>query len=146
MSKHPKDLRGIHRYVDLRMSWVAATFMATVVFLVNLGHGPGPASIAAAKQGIYTAIASGFLLRLCQRLAASEGLDIVAIAKAVAAPSTLAILFTFGVHSLKGTPEPLASTVPTMLVVPPGFLLWALRKRREVRALAVTAETGHAPP
>lgn len=131
-SASPRELRGIHRYVDLRMSWVAASFMAGVVFVVNLGHGPGPASVAAAKQGLYTAVASGFLLRICQRLAAEPGPDWAALGKAVAVPSTLAILFTFGVHNLKGTPEPLASTVPTMLVVPPGFLLWAIRKRREV--------------
>lgn len=135
-SASPRELRGIHRYVDLRMSWVAASFMAGVVFVVNLGHGPGPASVAAAKQGLYTAVASGFLLRLCQRLAAGPGPDLAALAKAVAAPSVLAILLTFGVHNLKGTPEPLASTVPTMLVVPPGFLLWALRKRRAVHAAA----------
>ncbi len=135
---HPRELQGIHRYVDLRMSWVAASFMAGVVFVVNLSHGPGPAGVAAAKQGLYTAIASGFLLRICQRLAAGPGPDWAALGKAVAVPSVLAILFTFGVHNLKGTPEPLASTVPTMLVVPPGFLLWALRKRREVHAAAPT--------
>lgn len=131
-----RQLRGIHRYVDLRMSWVATLMMGTAVWLVNMDHGAGPASIAAAKQMAYTAVASGFLLRLCQRLAAGIESTVLALLAAVSAPSALAIVLTFGVHSMRGTPEPFASTVPTMLLVPPGFLVWALRKRRSERLAA----------
>jgi len=45
--------------------------------------------------------------------------------------SCVAVGLTFLVHSLKGTPEPLLSTLPTALIGPPGFLVLGWRARRE---------------
>jgi hypothetical protein len=44
-------------------------------------------------------------------------------------PSAVAIGLTFGVHSLKGTPRPLASTLPTALFVIPSTAIWGTLKR-----------------
>jgi hypothetical protein len=38
-------------------------------------------------------------------------------------------LLTYGLHTLKGTPKPLASTLPTLAIIP-ATAVWALRKRK----------------
>ena len=41
----------------------------------------------------------------------------------------MAVGFTYLVHSLKGTPEPFLSTLPTMVIAPPAFV-WLAWKRQ----------------
>ncbi len=118
------------RYVDYRMAWVSGGFMGLVVWLVNLSHGAGPAMIAATKQGVYTFLFAGLMMRTCERLAVMDRPRPVALGLSVLVPSAMAIGFTYIMHSLKGTPEPFLSTVPTILIAPPSFVWWGLRKRR----------------
>ncbi len=49
----------------------------------------------------------------------------------VIAISALTSILVFFVHSLKGTPEPFLSTVPTLVMAPPGFLFLALKFKKE---------------
>ena len=53
------------------------------------------------------------------------------IALATGVAGSLAVGLTFFVHSLRGTPEPLYSTLPTLFFAVPGFIAlgWRARQR-----------------
>jgi len=117
----------VSRVLDLRMALAGALFMGGLVFVVNLSHGAGPALVAATKQGTYTFFFAGLVMRWCQRLAQTIDGRALAVALATVLPSVLAVSLTFGVHSLRGTPDPVASTLPTLFLGPPSFFGWAWR-------------------
>ena len=121
------------RYIDYRMAIAGATVMSVIVFTVNYsGTGNLPWSlVAAAKQGAYTFFFGGFIMRTCERLAVRIRKPFPALLAATLIPAVMAITFTFMVHSLKGTPRPVASTIPTALLIVPSTLLWGIRKRRQ---------------
>lgn len=105
--------------------------MGSVVAYINSDHGIIPAGISALKQGIYTFFIGGVIIRI---------LDFVVnkIKKksfAYIASITLATLLTTGmvyiVHSMKGTPEPLESTLATVVLAPPGYIYLAFHKRKK---------------
>ena len=119
------------RVIDYRMAWLGAAAMGSIVLLVNLPHGIASASVAALKQAVYTFFFAGLITRACERLAVMEQDRRVALAVAIVIPSLMAIGFTYIVHSMRGTPEPFLSTLPTILLAPPGFAWWGTKKRRE---------------
>jgi hypothetical protein len=121
------------RVIDYRMAWLGAIAMGSIVLLVNLPHGITCASVAALKQAVYTFFFSGLITRACERLAIMEKDRRVALALAIVIPSLMAIGFTYIVHSMRGTPEPFLSTLPTILLAPPGFAWWSRKKRAESR-------------
>lgn len=133
-----RDARGIHRVVDLRMGIVGALFMGGLVFAVNAPHGWMGATTAALKQGAYTLCAGGFLLRTCENLALGMRNRRLALALALVVPSTISIALTYAVHQMRGTPAPLHSVLPTLLLAPPSFLAWGWRKRRNRDATVIT--------
>lgn len=115
------------KLLDLRMAFAGAAFMGTLVFAVNVSHGVGPALVAAAKQASYTFFFAGMVMRLAERLASTLDPRALAVTVATVVPSILAVSLTFGVHSLRGTPDPIASTLPTLFLGPPSFFVWAWR-------------------
>lgn len=117
------------------MGLAGGLFLGTIVFFINYDHGAGAALIAASKQATYTFLAGGAITRISENIASSFSRDIVAILLAVIIPTIIAVTLTYIVHSLKGTPEPLNSTIPTMLFAPWGFLWWALRKRKQLKTI-----------
>jgi len=70
------------------------------------------------------------MARLTENLAMAHSSRGMSFALATGVSSALAIGLTFLVHSAGGTPEPLLSTVPTMLAAPPGFAFIAVRRQR----------------
>lgn len=118
------------RYIDHKTAWKAALVLGGVIWLINLPHGALAALPAAAKQSAYTFFVAGFIVRWCETLALRFDRKLVAISLATLLPSSVAIGLTYLVHSLKGTPEPLFSTIPTMILAPPSFLVWSLRSRK----------------
>jgi hypothetical protein len=122
------------RYIDFGMAWKGAAFLGTVVYVINLPHGPWAALPAALKQAAYTYLVAGFVTRLAENLAVNIDRRALALLAGLLVPSCVAIGLTFTLHSLKGTPEPFYSTVPTMLTAPPAFLWWASRKRNQFDA------------
>lgn len=117
------------RYIDYGMAWKGALFLAVMVWLINLPHGPLAALPAALKQAAYTYFVAGFITRLCENLAVRIERRSLALLAAVLIPSTIALGLTLLLHTLKGTPEPLRSVVPTLLTAPPAFFWWGRRKR-----------------
>lgn len=121
--------------IDLRTAAAGALVMATAVFWVNSGHGAAAAAVAAAKQATYTFFFAGFVSRNNERLAAA-GPAWRAVPTAVLVSSALAVTFTFLVHSLRGTPDPLQSTLVTVIAAPPGFAFLAWRSRAQATTLS----------
>ena len=56
-----------------------------------------------------------------------------AILLSIVIPSVVSLALTYGVHSLRGTPMPLESTVPTAIFVIPSTLVWGYISRKRAR-------------
>lgn len=117
----------ILKYVDVSTAWKAALLLGVVVYAINFSHGALAALPAALKQAAYTLLASGFIVRLCENLINRVRPLYLAWPLAILIPTAVAVVLTYLVHSLRGTPEPLYSTLPTLLVTPPAFAGWAWR-------------------
>ncbi len=114
------------------MGLAGAFVMGTIVFFINWDHGIGLGLFAASKQALYTFLAGGTMMRITENIASYFKQKIPALFLAVITPTIIAVTLTYIVHSLKGTPEPVNSTIPTILLAPWGFLWWAMRKRRQL--------------
>jgi len=123
--------KTVTEVLDVRSGLVGATLLGAIVWLINSGHGALGASTAALKQFAYTFLMGGLIMRLCTRLALVPGRNARALALAVVVPSLVTVSATFLVHSLRGTPEPLLSTVPAAILSPLGFGVWSWRVRRD---------------
>lgn len=119
-------------YIDFRMGLIGAFVMASIVFGINYftTHELWGATTAAIKQGCYTALFGGVIMRVCEYLAIRIRYRVAALAAAMLIPSVLAICLTFGVHSMKGTPRPVASTLPTAVLVIPSTAVWGYLRRK----------------
>jgi hypothetical protein len=120
------------RFIDYRMGVMGGVVMGCIVFGINYDdtydwHGALTASL---KQGGYTFLFGGIIMRSCETLAVRIRTRSVALAAAVIIPSAVSILFTFGIHSMKGTPKPLESTIPTAILVIPSTAVWGFGKRK----------------
>lgn len=116
--------------VDYGAAVVGASALGAIVFALNRSHGAAAAATAGLKQATYTFFVAGFIVKNNERLARKLVTPVISIALAAGVSSCLAIGLTFLVHSLKGTPEPVLSTLPTALMGPPSFLVLARRARR----------------
>ncbi|MFH1802469.1 MAG: hypothetical protein ABH864_03380 [archaeon] len=119
------------RYIDYRMAALGATAMGAIVFGINYDEGIGPAITAASKQAAVTFALGGVTMRMCERLAVNTKRAVRAGIISVAIPTLISLGATYGVHKIRGTPKPLSSTVPTMVLAPPTFAYWSQRKRNE---------------
>ena len=135
MAGNTKNALGNNKYFDPKMGIIGGAFMATIVFFINVDHGIVPGLIAASKQGLYTFLAGGTMMRICENIASYFTGETLAMFLAILIPSIIAVSLTYLVHSLKGTPEPLNSTIPTMFLAPMGFFWWAHRKRKQLKTI-----------
>ena len=132
LGKNNKNKLGNFKYFDPKLGLAGALLLGSIVFFINYDHGIGNGLIAASKQFFYTFLIGGFITRLCENIASSIKKDLIAIITAVLIPSLIAVFLTYILHSIKGTPEPLNSTIPTMILAPPGFMWWAVKKRKQL--------------
>jgi len=128
-------LKRVRAALDARIDYggaiAGATLLGAIVFWLNYSHGTPLAATAALKQATYTFFVAGFIVKNNERLALKRAEPAVSLLLATTVSSCLAVGLTFLVHSLKGTPEPLLSTLPTALIGPPGFWVLAWRARRK---------------
>jgi hypothetical protein len=115
------------------MGFIGAGVLAGIVFGINYRgtHDLAGASTAALKQGTYTFLFGGVIMRGCEHLAIRFTKQSVALIAATIIPSAVAICLTFGVHNLRGTPKPVESTMPTAILVIPSTAIWGYRKRKQ---------------
>ena len=141
-SKYPRPLGRLialgGKYIDLKMGLIGAAVMAAIVFVINYlpTYDVLGATTAALKQGIYTAIFGGFIMRLSGYFATRIKNRFAAMAAAMIIPSVIAISLTFCVHSMKGTPEPVGSTIPTAIFVIPSTAIWGYLRRKNTTTLS----------
>ena len=122
--------------IDYTGAIIGATLLGSIVFWINHDHGNGLALSAALKQATYTFFVAGFIVKNNERLALKWQTPLWGLLAAATLSSCIAITLTFLVHSLKGTPEPFHSTLPTMLLAPPGFIALAWRARHNASLAA----------
>lgn len=113
------------------MGLIGAIFMAFIVYLINADHDPSGALVAASKQFVYTCFVGGFFTKMVENFAIKWDDKFISIGLAITVPALMTIAFTFFMHMLKGTPEPINSTVPTSILAPLSFTVWAVLKRSE---------------
>ena len=117
------------------MGIAGAIVMASVVFGINYygTHNAWGATTAALKQGTYTFFFGGVIMKMSERLATGVHRRMLALVAACVIPSLVSLSLTFGVHSMKGTPKPVQSTIPTAIFVIPSTAVWGAvsRKRAE---------------
>lgn len=125
---------GSH-YIDYRMGIYGAIIMGVIVFFVNYTATDlwGPSATAALKQGSYTFFFGGFIMKFCEYLATKIKHQSLALVAAVLIPTLIALTLTFGLHNLKGTPKPLASTLPTLMIIPATAVV-GFKKRKAMTA------------
>ncbi len=128
----------LDKHIDYPAAIAGALVLGTIVFLINYDHGYDSAMVAAAKQATYTFFAGGYMVRLNERISLALDPAVAAVSAGVVCSGTLAVSLTYLVHSLRGTPEPFNSTLPTLLLLVPGFIFLGLRARYKAKSESVT--------
>lgn len=120
----------LQRFFNFKIAIAGALVMGISVFCINYFSTKllFESITAALKQSAYTFIFGGFLMKSCEYIAAYFKKNSIAILLAIAIPTIITLLLTYGLHMLKGTPKPLASTLPTLAIIP-ATAVWAIRKR-----------------
>ena len=130
MMKKIIDFGG--KFIDYKIGIAGAIFMACIVFGINYfsTYDTFGSFTAAMKQGGYTFFLGGSFMKGCEYLATRIKSKLLAILSAIIIPSVITIFLTYYVHKLRGTPKPLESTVPILLIIP-ATAVWAERKRKQ---------------
>jgi len=120
----------LQRFFNFKIGIAGALVMGISVFCINYFSTKllFESITAALKQSVYTFIFGGFLMKGCEYIAAYFKKNSIAILLAIAIPTIITLLLTYGLHMLKGTPKPLVSTLPTLAIIP-ATAVWAIRKR-----------------
>ncbi len=115
------------------MGLAGAVVMAVLVYYINYNatQDTTGSSTAAIKQGFYTFLFGGVIMRMSERLAVEITKKTIAIVAACLIPSIISLILTYGLHSLKGTPKPLQSTLVTAVFVIPSTAVWGMVKRKK---------------
>ncbi len=122
-------IRFVSRFINIEMGFAGALVMGMIVWIINASYGWWPATTAALKQAAYTFLFGGMLIRILYGLVLSIKNRPLAIATSTLSVAILTIVMVYIVHSIKGTPRPFESTLPTIIMAPPGFMVLAIRKR-----------------
>jgi hypothetical protein len=125
-----KPLIFFSRFIDFPSAIIGAVIMGLIVGVINSGHGWWPAATAAMKQAAYTFLFGGMMIKLLYIIVMAVPGKIKALILSVSTVSVVTIILVYLVHSLKGTPMPFASTLPTIILAPPGFFFLAYRKKK----------------
>ncbi len=122
---------NLNRYFDYKIGIAGAIVMGITVFCINyyITYIAFDSMTASIKQAFYTFFLGGFFMKGAEYIALYFKNYGIAIFLAVVIPSTTTILLTYGMHFVKGTPEPLASTIPTLAIIP-ATLIWSIKKRK----------------
>jgi len=117
------------RFIDYPSAIVGAIIMGLIVGAINISHGWWPATTAALKQAAYTFLFGGMLTKLLYIIAAKIPGKITSTIISALIISVITVALVYAVHSMKGTPMPLESTIPTAILAPFGFSFLAYRRK-----------------
>lgn len=113
------------------MGLLGALSMGSIVYWINMDHGMWPAIIASLKQGFYTFFFGALFVKLAENIASNVEHRALAVISGGFIPALLTSLLTYVLHSIKGTPEPFHSTVPTLILGLMSFSTWSYLKHRK---------------
>ncbi len=143
----PDDVSPAHQTENpgwIRKNYGKAIFVGGVGVasgLANVEHGFLAVIKAGLKQAGYSTISAIFLLKLYNFLA-ERVKTIPGELIPIMVPILVTITANLTVHTLKGTEEPLLSTLPTMVTAPVGFTVLHIYKRvKQVMQLGKDLET-----
>jgi hypothetical protein len=130
------------KFIDYKIGIAGALVMGGIVFAINYfsTYEVTGSFTAALKQATYTFFLGGTLMKSCEYLAITVKNRTWAILASIIIPSVFTLILTFSVHSTRGTPKPLESTIPTLIIIP-ATVVWGIKKRKQMEAPA-TSETG----
>jgi hypothetical protein len=135
IKKKGQNALGNNRFFDAKMGIAGAFLMGGIVYFINADYGFYPALIAGLKQAFYTFFMASINMKICENISIRYKSVKLSIFLAVLIASIITIGATYIVHTIKGTPEPVLSTIPTLILSPPTLLYWALRKRKQLHRL-----------
>jgi len=121
------------KYIDYTIGTIGGLILGSIVTYINIAYGYIPALIAGLKQFTYTLFAGGLMTKFCEYIIVKTKGTKLGRVMAVLIPSIASIAAIYGVHSMKGTPEPLLSTVPGAMLAPLGFTGITYRKMKELK-------------
>ena len=119
------------KVIDIKLALIGAIFMGAIVYYINADHGPLLATIAALKQAFYTFFIGGLILKILETIVLGIPNKTLAYICAVVTATLITVGLVYFVHSLKGTPKPFESTIPTIILAPGGFMYAAKLKRNK---------------
>jgi hypothetical protein len=128
-----KVIRYFGQFIDYPSAIAGAVIMGGIVGFINSDHGWAPALTAALKQASYTFLFGGLIIKLLYGLVKNIKNKHLSVFIPTIIVSVLTIALVYLLHSMKGTPKPFASTLPTILMAPPGFFALAWRKNRQMK-------------
>ena len=123
------------KFIDYKIGILGAGFMGFLVFIINYNatNELSGSLTAAIKQGSYTFFFGGGVMKGCEYLAITIKKKSFALAAAIIIPSVITLSLTYGLHKLKGTPLPIESTFPTVLIIP-ATAVWGYKKRTHLNS------------
>lgn len=132
MLKFQQIIKSGSKFIDYKIGLAGAIVMGGIVFGINFftTHETAGSITAAFKQGAYTFLFGGTLMKACEYLAISIKNRRMAIISSVVIPSVFTLILTYTMHNLKGTPKPLESTIPTVIIIP-ATAIWGFKKRNQ---------------
>jgi hypothetical protein len=116
------------RFIDFPSAIAGAVIMGLIVGAINFSYGWWPALTAALKQAAYTFIFGGMLIKLLYVISGKIPGKIASTIISSFIVTIITVVLVYAVHSLKGTPMPLESTIPTAILAPLGFSFLVYRK------------------
>ena len=133
MPKIKRAVKFIQKFIDYKIGIAGAIVMGGIVFSINYftTYETFGSLTAAIKQGTYTFLFGGTLMKGCEYLATTIRKRTMAIILSVLVPSVITLILTFTMHRLKGTPKPMESTVPTLIIIP-ATAIWGYKKRNQM--------------
>lgn len=107
--------------------------MSPIIYGLNkyYGHKNHEALFAASKQAGYTFLAGAYVTKLSKKLSVKYKNKIKRYCAGILIPSIITISLTYGIHNLKGTPEPIISTIPIMILVPTFGVVFSYKERKK---------------
>jgi hypothetical protein len=133
---HPRKsyiLRAVRygaRFIEYPVAFAGAMIMGAIVAFINRKYGFWPSTTAALKQAVYTFFFGGLLTRLLYSILNNFRGRVTSIIVSTITVTVITVILVYFVHTMKGTPMPFESTLPTAFLAPFGFSFLAWRKMR----------------
>lgn len=118
--KSKKILNLISRYFNYKTAIGGAGIMGIIVFGINYFGSDDVygAFTASYKQAVYSGLSGGFLIKMSKYFALKYENKALSLTSAIILPIVTTTLLTYGIHKYyKESPKPIASTIPTTLIV-----------------------------